>query len=113
MPSGLSLNSATGVISGTLGNGQGKFDFAITAKDSLGASYTKYMAFVILAPPVTAPYISPYSSFNQLDDCTIGNGCSRGFNVWNGGTPPFTWSATGLPPGMGFRTGDGVTASYI
>src|SRR5262249_27315520 len=33
--------------------------------------------------------------------------------VFGGGIAPFTWSVTGLPPGMSFRSGDGITSSYV
>jgi len=110
LPQGLSLNSSTGLISGTVSGNQGRFEFNATVTDNNTLSYTKHMAIDVLVPTVTAGFLQPYGN---LDACTIGLFCSRGFNVWNGGTDPFTYSVTGLPPGMDLRWGSGVTSSYI
>jgi hypothetical protein len=110
LPSGLSLNSSTGAITGTVTGGQGRWNTNITVSDSGGASYSKSMAIDILNPPVSAPYIGPYGNF---DHCTVGWGCSLGVGVWNGGTAPFTWSAVGLPPGVDIRSGSGVTNNWV
>src|SRR5207249_997416 len=42
----------------------------------------------------------------------IGVPCNRGVNV-NGGTASFTWTATGLPPGMSSRFSPAATLSWI
>ena len=110
LPVGLSLNSLTGVLSGVVSSNQGRFDVQVTATDHNGVSYGKNMMLDILNPPVTTGYLQPYGNF---DDCSIGVGCSRGIAVWNGGTAPFSWNVTGLPPGMSFRTGSGVTTSGV
>ncbi|HXA50752.1 MAG TPA: Ig domain-containing protein, partial [Candidatus Acidoferrum sp.] len=110
LPSGLSLNSSTGVISGTNNNNLGRWNVPITVTDHNNLSYTKNFSLNILVPPVTAGYIQPYGN---LDDCTIGMSCSRGFTIWNGGTAPFSWSASGLPAGMSLRFGEGVTSGYL
>ena len=44
------------------------------------------------------PSISPVR--DGWDDCTFGVPCPLGVSVSNGGTAPFTWSATGLPTGL-------------
>jgi hypothetical protein len=113
LPAGLSLDASTGVISGTVaaGSASGRFNFYANLTDGNGASYSKAMAIDTLNPPVTTGYLTPYGGL--WDDCTIGLGCSRGASLFAGGTAPFTWTVTGLPPGMATRTGSGVTASYI
>jgi uncharacterized protein (TIGR03437 family) len=110
LPNGLSLNSSTGAISGTVNAGQNKYGINVTAVDSHGASYTKNMAIDVVGTPEQTQQIAPYGN---LDDCTIGVGCSRGIGVYSGGTAPYTWNVTGLPPGMSFRSGSGITASYV
>jgi hypothetical protein len=110
LPSGLSLNPASGVISGTVLGGQGRFGFSATVTDQNNASYTKNMTIDILHPTVTAGFLQPYGNF---DDCTIGISCSRGISLSNGGTAPFAYAVSGLPPGMDFRTGSGTTAANI
>ena len=110
LPQGLSLNSSTGLLSGTVTGGQGRRTIPFTVMDSNNISYTKNMAIDILHPTVTAGYLQPYGNF---DGCSIGISCSRGVSVWNGGTEPFNFAVTGLPPGMDFRTGSGTTSPYI
>ena len=60
--------------------------------------------------PPLLPSLNPYGP--NFDDCTIGAACSRGISVTSG-TAPFSWTASGLPPGMSIRTGDGATSSGI
>ena len=103
---GLTLNSA-GVISGT-SNSVGKFNFQVTARDTSGVSYTKSMSITIVGAPPVLPSISPYGN-SSVDDLTIGVPSSRGFNVFSGGRAPFTWTASGLPPGMVVRFDGGAT----
>ncbi len=108
LPSGLSLNA--GVISGTPTASQGKYNFAVVATDSANHSYTKNMAIDITASPDALPQIAQYF---DLDDCSIGAGCTRAIGVSGGGVAPFTWSVSGLPPGMTSRSGSGATLAYV
>ncbi|MDO8678503.1 MAG: carboxypeptidase-like regulatory domain-containing protein, partial [Acidobacteriota bacterium] len=110
--SGLSLNSSTGVISGTVTSGPGKFDLQVTARDTNNVSYTKSMSITVIGVPAALPSIRPHGG-HGLDDCTIGVPCNRGVHVLNGGTAPFSWTATGLPPGMAVRSGSGSTTSWV
>ncbi len=105
LPNGLSLNNSTGAITGTItaNSGSGPWGFNLTATDINHVSYVKTMAIDIIGAPPTLPQIQ---SIGQ-SDCTIGAGCQRAVNVSGGGSAPFTWSATGLPPGMGIRQGSG------
>jgi probable HAF family extracellular repeat protein len=110
IPAGLTLNSDTGVLSGTVTQGPGLFTFNLTATDTNNVSYTKTMSLLVIGVPATLPFIGTFGNF---DDCTIGMICSRGLFVANGGTAPFTWNITGLPTGMSFRFGDGNTVSNV
>lgn len=110
LPGGLSLNSSTGVISGTSNSGQGAVRVQVTVTDANSASYTRFVMLDVLNPPVGAPY---FQTYGNLDDCTIGFGCSRAFQVLNGGAAPFTYSVTGLPNGMDFRTSAGDGTQYV
>jgi hypothetical protein len=110
LPFGLTL-SESGVLSGTV-NGTGKFSFDITATDVNHVSYSKRMALTVAGLPRTLPRINPYDN-NFLTDCSFFVNCTRGIGVVSGGVAPFTWSATGLPPGMSVRFGDGVTQWWI
>jgi uncharacterized repeat protein (TIGR01451 family) len=112
LPNGLTLSSS-GTISGTVNAGPGNWLFTLTATDSNQVSYSKQMAIDLIGVPATPPYISVAAFNNSWDDCTIGQSCGRQVNVGNGGTAPFSWTATGLPPGMSIRGGSGVTSSYV
>jgi hypothetical protein len=111
LPNGLSIDPNSGVISGTVTAGPGPWNFAITA--TAGAvSYTKQMEIDTVAAPPMLPGIEIYGANNNWDDCSIGVNCSRQVFAANGGIAPFTWTASGLPPGMSIRWGSG-TSSYV
>jgi hypothetical protein len=70
----------------------GAFTVSVTVKDSAGASASASLALTILQAPlkITTTGISPPA---------LGTSFSLGFGA-TGGTPPYTWSATGLPAGV-------------
>jgi len=108
LPNGLTLSSS-GIISGTLTAGPGSWAFSLTATDSSGASYTKAMSIEIMGSS-QFPEIGLYGNGNW-DDCTLGTECSRN-GYASGGAAPYSWSATGLPPGMSIRFGSGNMSGY-
>jgi hypothetical protein len=101
MPNGLTLTPA-GVVVGNYSGGSGRFTVSVTAT-SAGVSYTRQFAIRGVTSPAVLPAVS--ISGQRFDDCTIGMGCSRNVFVSSGAAAPFTWSPTGLPPGMSLRTG--------
>jgi hypothetical protein len=107
LPNGLALDPS-GVILGTT-TARGPFTFTVTVTDQAGRSFAKLMSLVVIGSPKMLPSIAPGSG--AFDDCTIGAPCSRQVVVFGGGTGPFTWSATGLPPGMSIRSGSASDAS--
>ena len=109
LPNGLTLSSS-GIISGTVTAGPSKWGFSLTATDSDGASYSKQMSIEVVGGS-QFPEIALYGDGNW-DDCTIGTGCSRN-GYATGGAAPYSWSATGLPPGMSIRSGSGNTSRFI
>jgi len=116
LPFGLTLDPATGTISGTTTAGPTHWWFNVTATDSSHASYSKTMSIDILSVPMKLPTVSPRGSnvaTNFFDDCSLGVPCALEASVTNGGRAPFAWSATGLPPGMSTRSGSGNTTSWI
>ncbi|HUB83738.1 MAG TPA: putative Ig domain-containing protein [Bryobacteraceae bacterium] len=108
LPAGLALNNS--VIAGTPTAGEGKYNFGVTVSDSASHAYTLNMAIDVTGSPEALPQIAQYG---DLGDCSIGSGCSRAIGVSGGGTAPFTWTVSGLPPGMGFRSGAGKTLAYV
>ncbi|MBW8894641.1 MAG: putative Ig domain-containing protein, partial [Acidobacteria bacterium] len=110
LPPGLTLDP-NGTISGTPNFGRGKWGFNVTATDTNFTSYSKNMSIDVVGDPPTLAQLMPYGQ--QLDDCTIGVACTLGIGIYSGGTAPFTWTETGLPPGLWIRSGDGVTPSWV
>ena len=101
LPLGMNLNAATGQITGTP-SASGRFAPQITVTDS--GVPTSQTAKASLALTI-------------LDPLTIGNGPPpaafvgspyRGAATASGGTPPYTWSATGLPPGFSITPATGI-----
>ena len=94
LPPGLSLNSSTGVISGTpTGGGGGSFAFKVT--DAAGDSATSpAINFTVNAPPaltITTP---------SLPAGVMGTAYSQTLQA-TGGVAPYKWSYTGsLPAGL-------------
>ena len=109
-PQGLSLSSS-GTISGTVTSGPGKSNFSITVKDTNGASYSRQMSITVVG--TTLAEITPYGQAGSWDDAVVGDEYNNGVSVCCGGTPPFTWSASGLPAGITLRSGTGNEVSYI
>ncbi len=100
LPAGLSLNSATGVVSGTP-SVSGSFSVSFTLADAgTGSTASKSIPITINpAPSIITSSLAPgvvAQSYNQ--SLTMA-----------GGTLPITWSLNGsLPPGLTFNTGTGA-----
>jgi hypothetical protein len=109
LPEGLDL-APDGALSGTI-TFSGHTWFRVTATDDLGRSYTKVMSLVVVGVPPTLPAIRLYDEF--ADDCALGMPCNTAIRVERGGRPPFTYTATGLPPGTSIYSGDGIVTSWI
>jgi large repetitive protein len=107
VPFGLVLDPS-GTISGTVDAGPGKWSFSLTATDTNQLSYTRNMSIDVVGVPPTLPAIG----VGRFDDCTVNVRCEWTFPVFAGGTAPFAWTATGLPPGMSIRTGADAS-SYL
>ncbi|WP_199140791.1 MBG domain-containing protein [Pedobacter sp. ASV12] len=97
LPAGVTLNGATGVLSGTPTAG-GTFNFTITATDASGGAgpYTSPKAYslVVAAPSIA---LAPAS----LPGGTVASAYSQTLTS-NGGTSPYTYSVTSgtLPNGL-------------
>ena len=112
LPVGISINSATGVISGTptAWTGSGTATITVTDRTSATASITISRGEVNGLKYTHTPYRdipnatvgntiggAPTDTINTI---YVGNGVS-------GGTPPYTFSATGLPYGLEINPGGG------
>jgi large repetitive protein len=95
LPEGLTVNPATGALTGISGvpAASGTFAASVTATDPVNEMGTASFSLTI----------NPAPSINTgpLTACTAGSPCTRTLSV-SGGTPPFAWTlASGaLPPGV-------------
>jgi large repetitive protein len=103
LPPGLTLNTVTGVISGTpTALGTGTFRIAVTPSEF------NCPAPVTFAITVTPPPCVLAITTSSLDDAVVGSPYSATLAV-QGANPPTTWSTIGtLPPGLTLNTSTGV-----
>jgi uncharacterized protein (TIGR03437 family) len=90
LPSGLFLNPTAGTISGTPAlNAQGSYAFTIRAADSVGLVSTVPFQLLVDPPPLI---IRNPSLASATEGVAYGATLAA-----SGGTPPYSWSASGLP----------------
>ncbi|HEX3842240.1 MAG TPA: putative Ig domain-containing protein, partial [Acidimicrobiales bacterium] len=100
LPAGLTLNAATGVISGTP-TAAGSPTFIVTLTDTNGKKATQsYTLAVVIGPSITTP---------SLPSGEVGVAYSQPL-AGTGGTTPYTWSVTtgSLPAGLTLNSATGV-----
>ncbi|NCH97508.1 autotransporter domain-containing protein [Cronobacter dublinensis] len=103
LPVGISLNPATGALSGTPTTA-GSFTFSVTAKEAGNVSATASYTLVVgaVTPGVTLA-VTPAAG--ALPAATTGSAWSQTFAV-SGGTAPYRWQLSGaLPAGLTFSDG--------
>ena len=103
LPNGLTLNAATGAITGTP-TAVGKYNLDVTVTDIVGLSDEKTLLLIVaVAPTVTTADLSPIVSGTAINPIT---------NTFTLGTArlPVTgaWSATNLPAGLVIDPDTGV-----
>nr|ALG05170.1 ice-binding protein [bacterium] len=104
LPPGLSLNAATGAITGTP-TSFGTFDFIVTALDANGCPGTRPYEIIVAAPSCPAITLTP----TTLPSGPVGVGYSS-FVTGTGGVAPYSYavSAGALPTGLTLGAGTGV-----
>ncbi len=90
LPGGLSLADSTGAITGRP-KSAGSFAFTVRVRDHENTSVTQPFVITILAALVITT--------SSLPNGTAGAPYSAELSA-SGGSPPYTWSATGLPAGL-------------
>ena len=103
LPAGISLNAATGALSGTP-TSAGSFTFSVTVKEAGNVSATASYTLVVgaVTPGVTLA-VTPAAG--ALPAGTTGSAWSQTFAV-SGGTAPYRWQLSGaLPAGLTFSDG--------
>ncbi len=117
LPAGLSIDPATGLITGTLArdasvggpSGNGTYIVSLTASDGAGGFVTDIFAINVTNPP---PLSSPLADQMNADAAT-------GISVPTAGafTDPdadtLTYGATGLPPGLAINPATGLITGNI
>lgn len=102
LPSGLSLNPSTGVLSG-VPTASGTSNFTVQATDSSGPAVTGNMPLAIVVNPQLA------FSITSLPDGAVGVPYNANASIV-GGIAPCTWSIAsgGLPPGLSLNSATGA-----
>jgi len=100
LPTGLSLNSSTGAITGTPSSA-GTANFTVTAADTLSATGTKALSIVINAVPSITTSSLPGGTVGAAYNQTLAS---------TGGTSPVTWSlqSGSLPAGLSLAGSTGA-----
>ncbi len=93
LPAGLSLTPSSGAIGGTP-TATGTATFTVTVKDANGLTASAQLSITVNAP-VAPVAVTTTGSFSA----TVGTAFSQALSA-TGGTPPYTWSASGLPTGL-------------
>jgi hypothetical protein len=101
LPAGLMLSS-DGHILGTITADPGDYVFPVNVRDSNENSYEKRLVIDNVGSPPTPSRLSIYGSF--FGDAVAGDAGAWGVSVCCGGTAPYTWTATGLPPGTSLHS---------
>jgi large repetitive protein len=98
---GLTFDPVNVALNGTPA-APGSFPLTVTVTDSTGQNTSnKSLTLVIAAAAlgITTPRQLPDAALSSPYNVTV---------VASGGTPPFTWSAAGLPAGLGINSSTGV-----
>ncbi len=103
LPSGLSLNSSSGVISGTPAANIGTFSFSVTVQDSTHATSPAQPLSITIVNSVTITTTS-------LSNATVGVAYAQTLAA-SGGTPPYSsWTVSSgtLPTGLSLSASSGT-----
>lgn len=104
LPTGLSIDSATGIISGTATTVQTKSDYIVEAiKEGKSSEYAKISFTVLEEPPTSVQYSSSTLSFTK-------NTAGSFVPSTTGGTPTSFAISPTLPAGLSFDSDNGTVA---
>jgi hypothetical protein len=104
LPTGLTLNTSSGVISGTP-TVAGKYTFSITVADNEGTPATLTQSYTV------STVVPPLEVVKGYFDCTVNVLC-EGQLTATGGTPPYNWAiepGEAFPPGLKLPSDGGFT----
>jgi hypothetical protein len=104
LPAGLSINSSSGLISGTPTTA-GTSSVTVTAKDTTGASGSASFSWTINSKAANTVTVSKPGSQTG----TVGTAASVQMSATDSASgQTFTWSATGLPAGLSINSSSGL-----
>jgi CSLREA domain-containing protein len=106
LPANVTLNSTTGALSGTPSTA-GAFEFTLKATDANGCSGTQAYTVTVAVGCPTINLSNTTLSFTVVDTASVSTTLSA-----FGGVAPYSFTATGLPPGMTL-TGTGATSRVL
>ncbi len=98
LPPGKTINTNTGRITGAPTTA-GTYQTTVTATDSTNTTASTTFTWTITTGPLTVTNPGNQSGYVGVNDALPMNA--------SGGTGPYTWSATGLPPGKTINTNTG------
>ena len=105
LPSGLSINTSSGQISGTITGSANAYSVSVTASDGQGASASQSFTWNVSTLSVTNP---------GTQNGAVGD--SVALQIQSGGLPSgdsWTYAATGLPSGLSINTSSGQIGGTI
>jgi hypothetical protein len=106
LPTGLTLNASTGVISGTVGASAVSETFTVTLTDADGVKATKSLTITVNSAPII-------TTTSPLAGATRGETGYSQTLAGTGGTTPYIWTETGtLPSGLTLST-SGVISGTV
>jgi acetylxylan esterase len=103
LPAGLSINSSTGLISGTP-TSTGTSSVTVTAKDSTGASGSATFSWSVTSPGANTVTVTNPGTQSS----TTGTAASLQIHATDSGGAALTYSATGLPAGLSINSSTGL-----
>ena len=99
-PDGAGTDNGTS-LTRTISLSAGTYDVRVRACNGAGCGiWSTANGIVVQPPPPTGPSLPHVQDF----PATVGQAFSRQLPAASGGTPPYTYAATGLPPGLTFAS---------
>jgi pimeloyl-ACP methyl ester carboxylesterase len=107
LPNGMAINSSSGAVFGTP-TVAGTFNFTATVQDSSTPQQTASKVLTITVASAT-PTLSITTTSLNPPTATVGVGYAAQQAITaTGGQTPYSWSASGLPTGMGINSSSGA-----